>query len=127
MPLIKLCSLNVNGLRDHKKCQTVLTYLTSKCKGVIMLQETHTSVIDEKTWSDITGAECYFSHGTTDSRGVAIMIPKSLNATVKNVVPDNEGRFLLIDVMINNTSYIILNIYAPTKDKAKQQVNFLGY
>ena len=36
-------SFNVNGLRDKNKCQTVLKYISSKFRGVIFLQETHTN------------------------------------------------------------------------------------
>ena len=122
---IDVCCLNVNGLRDKRKCQSVLTHISSKCKGIIMLQETHSTEGCEKMWSNLTGAKCYFAHGTSDSRGVATLLPTDLATNVNRVVKDSKGRFLLLEVILNNVNYVFLNVYAPTKDKKDEQVSFL--
>jgi len=90
-----------------------------------MLQETHTTEESERVWSDLTGYNCYFAHGTTESKGIATLIPKSLCAHVNNVIRDREGRFLLLDVLLNDVNYVLLNTYAPTKDKRILQLSFL--
>lgn len=40
-------------------------------------------------------------------------------------VADDEGRILLIDITVEDHDFILCNIYAPTKDKAKEQQSFL--
>ena len=76
MNVIQFCSLNVNGLRGWKKQQAVLEYLKHKHKGVLMLQETHTDQESEKYWSEISEMNYFFSHGSTNAKGVAILLPK---------------------------------------------------
>ena len=90
-----------------------------------MLQETHTSENCEKRWEDLANAKCYFSHGTSNSRGVATMIPKDMNVKVNNIRRDSNGRFLILEVLIEDACYVLVNTYAPTKDKVNQQLNFI--
>ena len=49
-------------------------YLKNKVlsSGIIFLQETHSCTGDEKQWSDEFKGHLYFSHGKTNSCGVAI-------------------------------------------------------
>ena len=47
-----------------------------------MLQETHTTDSCEKLWSELTGSHCFYSHGSSESRGVATLIPKDLDVKV---------------------------------------------
>ena len=122
---VEICSLNVNGLRDKIKCQTVLSFFKRKYKGVIMLQETHSVKKDEKTWSELANANCYFAHGTSESRGVATIISNEIDIKVNNVISDPDGRFLILDVLLKDSSFVLLNTYAPTKDKASSQLSFL--
>ena len=118
-------SFNVNGLRDTYKRKTVLTHIKTELKGIIMLQETHTCIQIEKSWSDLTGAKCYFSHGKTDSRGVAVLITPDTDIKVKKVTPDVHGRFILLETEYEGTDLILLNVYSPTKDKRKEQLLFI--
>ena len=71
----------------------------------------------------------YFSHGTSNSRGVAILVPDKLASTisVKNIIKDNYGRLILMECEIQNTSCIIVTVYFPTKDKPNEQVMLLEY
>ena len=83
---------------EGQLCVNIPTYqLGSPLKKVLLLrlQETHTCTGVEKLWSDLTGADCYCSHGKTDSRGVAILIATNSNVTVKNVTHDDEGRYII--------------------------------
>jgi len=78
----------------------------------------------EKTWSDLSGAKCYFSHGSTDSRGVAVLITPNSGVKVEKVTRDEDGRYIMLEVNHNGTQLLILNVYAPTKDKVSAQVRF---
>ena len=70
----------------------------------------------------------YFSHGTSNQRGVAIAIAKDYDVTIHNVVTDNEGRFIVMFIERNNVKYSIGNIYAPTRNfERDQQVIFQNF
>ena len=71
--MLKIISLNVNGLRttDHglPKRRKLFTWLKSMRADVVFLQETHSDdqlgQVIENEW----GGNCYFAHGDRNSRG----------------------------------------------------------
>ena len=58
---------------DISKRREIFEYLKNyvTSNGFIFLQETHSSVKDEKVWSDEIEGLLFFSHGETSSCGVA--------------------------------------------------------
>ena len=75
MTEVKLLSLNIRGLQDSKKRREIFTWLKHNHKGsksFILLQETHSKKEDELMWKNEWGAQILFSHGTSQSRGVAV-------------------------------------------------------
>ena len=50
------------------------------------------------------------------SRGVAILIPKSFEESSPN------GRIAWISLDMNKEMFLLINIYAPTQEKAKDQI-----
>ena len=68
-----------------------------------------------------------FSHGESNSRGVAILTGKDLELKINLQIFDNEGRFILLDCCVKEISYILVNPYAPTIDKPSDQANFGAY
>ena len=61
-------------------------------KGILFLQETHSSLETEKKWIDDFEDKIYYSLGKTNSCGVLIAFYGNLNIYVKNKVNDNDGR-----------------------------------
>ena len=54
-------------------------------------------------------------HSLTDSkhsRVVSILIDKKYNCKIKETKPDDDGRIILINIIINNSEF---DIYSPTK------------
>ena len=96
-------------------------------KAICLLQETHSYEIDEREWKSQFNGEIFFSHGTCNSRGVAILIPDCLpyDVEVKNIRKDSDGRVLLINLEIEKNPIVIINLYAPTKDNAAGQNDFI--
>ena len=89
-------------------------YVTSN--GFIFLQETHSSVKDEKLWNDEFEGQLFFSHGKTNSCGVAIgfVAKKALN--ILNIKRANLGRILVIEVKIDQSAFVLINIYKANTD-----------
>ena len=92
-------------------------------------QETHTVTLDENNWQDEWKGDIYFLHGRNQRKGVAILIPDEIKTrvTVLNMINDKEGRMIILDSNINDNPYLLINLYAPTKDHCDAQLNFLQH
>ena len=123
--LIKFNSFNTRGLGDGRKRRTIFQWLKNYHNGITLLQETHSVEAVESLWTNEWGGHILFSHGNNLSRGVAILFPKYLDYEVKNCVSDNFGRFLMLELKIEEYDFLLVNIYAPTKDRETEQIDFL--
>jgi exonuclease III len=120
---IQLTSFNVNGLLNEQKRNAIFNKLRSSFH-IILLQETHSTKEIEKKWKQEWGGHIIFSHGTSNSKGVAILFPKNLDYNIDNINTDSNGRLILIKIKINETLYNICNIYIPTRDHKRDQIAF---
>ena len=125
--MLNINSFNARGLADRHKRRAVFHWLHTFHPGIVLLQETHSNVNLEKEWLNDWGGPIYFSHGTTNSRGVAILIPNTMQVTVNDKVIDTDDRFLSINVDIGEHCFTIINVYAPTKDKEEKQLEFMQF
>ena len=126
---IKLYSFNVRGMRDDVKRKLIFRHLKIKYpNGIYLLQETHSTVEVEKKWDlEWKRGLSYFSHGTNDSCGVAILISPELDVNVSVLAESLDGRFLAIQIKtVYNEEYTVCNIYAPTRNKLQEQLRFLA-
>ena len=46
-----------------------------------------------------------------------VLIKNKFNYTIQNTVSDPSGRFIILKVTIEDKVYVLINIYAPNKDK----------
>ena len=122
---LKITSFNVRGLGDKLKRNSIFEFLKKKHKGVVFLQETHTNKNSERLWKSEWQGQIFFSHGTSTKCGVAILLPRKFDMKINSVRADTNGRYLLLDIHVNDTNYTLLNVYAPTKDHPKEQAAFL--
>ena len=122
---LKIRSLNANGMQCKKKRDLVFNELTKYNQEVLLLQETHTNVSDEKHYKTKWGKNVFFSHGTTNSRGVCIIIPKTFNGDCEKIYADPEGRLLIVKITIEKVDYVICNIYAPVSSYENEQIDLL--
>ena len=51
-----------------------------------------------------------------------IMIRNCLEFELKSIRQDNQGRFILLEALVQDQKFILLNIYAP--DKSDEQLLF---
>ena len=123
---VNLHSLNVRGLRDVKERRAIFHWLRKFNQGIIFLQETHSCSEDESIWKNEWGANIVFSHGSRDSRGVAILFSNSMNYNINNCICNLSGRCILLEIEIDGKNFFLVNLYAPTKDHVSDQVAFLA-
>ena len=104
---LKLFSLNVRGIRTNStKRKIIFEYFIMKPKCCVFLQETHCTSELENTWKQEWGSDIIFSHGSSNSKGVAILLPKQVNYTILNKNIDPDGRFVIIEIEYENDTYI---------------------
>ena len=92
---LSFISNNVKVLQTTSKRIKIFEYLKNYATsiGFIFLQETHSSVKDEKIWNEFEfEGQLFFSLGKTNSCGVAIAFVGIKALNILNIRRDNLGR-----------------------------------
>ena len=74
----KLVSTNARGINNFRKRRIIYTWRRNQKADFIFLQETHSKHETERQWKNEWGGEIIMSHGSPNSRGVAIFLRKEL-------------------------------------------------
>ena len=82
---------------------------------IAFLQETYSTPDVVEKWPFQWPGKMFYSHGTNHSRGVLILINDKLLFESKHVRSDIDGRYVLIDGLIQASPFLLLNIYSPNK------------
>ena len=114
---MKLVSLNVRGISNFTKRRTIYTWCRKQKADFVFLQETHSKKETEVQWKNEWDGEILFSHGSPNSCGTAILIRNNTNYSVLSTTRDPLGRFIILKIQIDDKVYVLVNIYAPNKDK----------
>ena len=120
-----ILSWNVRGLGDYQKRRKLFNWVkkhTSK-NGIVFMQETHSSDKTGKQWEQLWRGSIKFSHGTTSSKGVLIAFSESLEFNITKEFTDQNGRYIVLQVDIQENPYVLINYYAPNLET--QQVSVL--
>ena len=103
MAELNIYCLNVRGLKsDTVKRKKIFANFNKYRYDIVFLQETHSTNEIETTWAKDWNGQIIYSHGSSRSRGVVIMINKSLIEHIKNIQRDTEGRWLIVELQQNN-------------------------
>ena len=91
--------LNIRGLSNFKKRRAVFTWCRNGCRkqkaSIIFLQETHSTIDKEKQWTKAEwGAPIEFAHGSSNARGVAVLLRNSFDCKRKRRIVDPMGRYI---------------------------------
>ena len=113
--------LNCNGLSDDVKRNAVFEKFKKMGEGIFLLQTTHCTAENKQKWRSEWGNNVYFSNGASNARGVAIIIIDNYEYKKLKVEKDIEGRFLILEIERQGTTYTIGNIYAPTRNFERDQ------
>ena len=121
---LKLVTLNVKGISNFHKRKTIYTWCRRKKADFSFLQETHSKTEIETQWKNEWGAGIIMSHGSSNSRGVAILIKKGVDYTLRFKIIDALGRYIILKVEIKDKIYVLINIYMH-QTKIKTVLNSL--
>ena len=88
-------------------------YLKNKIlnNGILVLQETHSSENSYNAWHDEIKGELYFAYGTTNPCGVMIGFITTKKFSVSKTSKNSEGRILIVEVIIEEVPFILVNLY----------------
>ena len=120
-----ILSWNVRGLGDYQKRRKLFNWVkkhTSK-NATVFMQETHSSDKTGKQWEQLWRGSIKFSHRTTSSKGVLIAFLESLEFNITKEFTDQNGRYIVLQVDIQENPYVLINYYAPNLET--QQVSVL--
>ena len=107
----KLVSLNVRGLSNFRKRRAIFTWCRKQKTDLIFLQETHSTKAGEYKWKKEWGSEIIFSHGSSDSKGVAVLIKRGLDIVVEQELQNSNGRSIILKTLIKDKKYLLANIF----------------
>ena len=110
---MQLCSLNVNGIKYKPKRNRVIEWVNAQKCSICFLQETHFNIDIENEIRNNSNFDILCSNGTTASRGVSILIKKTLNYRLIDSFKDDEGRIVMGNVEIDDNILTLLCLYAP--------------
>jgi len=108
----KFQSLNVRGLNKSVKRRSIFRWLHNQKYRFTFLQETYSSIEHAHIWEAEWGGKVFFSHGTSHSKGVMTLVNPTLDFKVEESICDKNGRLLILDLIVNDTHLILVNIYS---------------
>ena len=113
----KLVSLNVRGIRYFKRRKAVLNWLHKSQADICFLQETYSTPEVVNTWKKQWKARRYLflSHGSSHSKGTMILVKEQFDFQLISSKTDSLGRYIFLEVEIQDSSFVLLSIYAPNK------------
>ena len=114
-----MISVNVKGIRDKTKRLELFNYFRGLNCDYVCLQETHSDPNIEKIWIKDWGGDIIFSHGTTRSSGVALLLQSSNKVIEKTV--DTSGRYVIVKLRLQESTVVIAAIYSPNTDNLQVQ------
>lgn len=113
---ITIGSYNCSGLAENKKRHDVFSWLKNKNYQIFRLQETHSLAADEVLWQEEWEGPIYFSHGSRKSKGVMILFKKHFDFTVSSIQTDTYGRWVVLNVIVEDKKICLVNLYGPNID-----------
>ena len=121
---LDILSWNINGMA-RKFWDFVGFMRINNFPKIICIQETHSSPDLSIGWSANFGEYfCYYSHGTTASRGTAIFLHRSLDFQILQEIIDTRGRYVILKGFLYGMPVTFGSIYAPSDTAANRNLFF---
>ena len=76
-------------------------------------------------WSQQWGSRIYYSEYESNARGVCVLFNPRIKVKVNKLRYDNNGRFVVMKVEINEKSIVLRNIYAPNDDSPQFYLDWI--
>ena len=115
---------NIKGIQNNSKQLYVTEYFKNKLENnrILFLQETHSTINDENIWKNDFNGSVFYSNGISQSCAFLIAYFANLNFSVNKQVGDKNGRIIILDVIIDETRYVLVNTYNVNTEAEQVQV-----
>ena len=107
-------SINVNGLNDPRRSDSILRHLYSLKLDILFLQETHLNPVNVNNVFSQWPGTSFHSFGKDNRKGVSILISDRLKTTIHSRHTSDTGHLIVLDLSIDDNRLILSNVYAPT-------------
>ena len=119
---LKVSMMNVNGMNGSQKQKRILTYFDSVYSDIIMLVDTRLrdSKAEDAFINKTKIYDIYSTHSTgpTTSRGLSILINKTLPIIIKKVHQDTiDSNYIMIETELYGEQMLLAGLYGPNSDK----------
>lgn len=111
--MVRVVSINTNGLRSKEKLELVLEAF---CADILCLQETHWTEPYMDNVRQRWNGQMYVSNGTVHACGVAILVKQDVVTNLSLLCADNEGRMVGVGFTFKDVDYLLYNVYAPNTE-----------
>ena len=119
---LHIVSLNSNGLRDYSKRVRLNEWIKQQKADIIYLQETHfTADIIVNVNQQFSDWNVYHSFGSSYSCGCSILISNSIQFKSIKHISHQNGRYIILNSIINDNTFTFLNIYAPNIKRIRNE------
>ena len=81
----------------------------------MFLQETHSTVYDEKRWQNELKEKISFSNDI-ETLAEWLCLLENMNFNVLNKIQDNNGRILILDAQVDDAAFLLINLYNANEE-----------
>ncbi|NQY31509.1 MAG: endonuclease/exonuclease/phosphatase family protein, partial [Flavobacteriaceae bacterium] len=92
--------------------------------GVFAIQESHSDRSCEELWRKDWTGKLFYSHGSSNSRGVLIGFTNNLDIDIEKSTCDKHGRILIVDFTYESKKFSLINLYNANTEQ--EQINTLN-
>lgn len=114
---LTIYSQNCQGLSNPQKRRGLFRHVRSKGYNIICLQDVHITSSLESYITAEWGFKVYLSSFTSASRGVMVLLNNNFEHKVERVKIDQNGNFIVLDIIIQEKRITLVNLYGPNEDK----------
>lgn len=109
----KFTNWNTKGLNHPVKRSKVFSHLLKLQTDIAFLTETHLLNKDHSRLKRGGFSQIFHSKFNTKSRGTAILIHRDVQFVQTNIIPDKDGRFIIVQGHLFNLPVVLACVYAP--------------
>jgi exonuclease III len=118
-PTLHLLTINAQGLRDKTKRHRLYEWCKQQHPDILFIQETHfTNELENIIAKEWNGTAIH-SYGSSQSRGVSILLGSKLQFEHIDTYCTGDGRLLLTNIQTKDGVYCLVNIYSPNDTNSR--------
>ena len=106
---------NVNGLNYYTKRLNILTTMASYNADLTILVDTRLPELIQKQIQMTCNSMAYFSGSDSSEKGIAILIKNNSDLKVTNVIRDDKGQLLMIELIHAGNPILVVAVYGDPR------------